>query len=102
MKWRSSFSALALTICAGLAEPEFITNKMTDEEVRAFRDLMRAELQRLLETKTMEESSEGKVYRVFYCTIYYTPRESGFTAERGFDATRISAPGLKGRKYPVA
>ncbi len=49
-----------------------------------------------------EETSEGTVYRVYYCTIYYTPRESGFTAERGFDDTRVSAPGLKGRKYPLA
>ncbi len=102
MKWFFSFSALALTICAGLAEPEFITDKMSDDEVRAFRDVMRAELQRLLETAPTEESAEGKVYRVFYCTIYYTPRESGFTAERGFDDTRVSAPGLKGRKYPAA
>ena len=34
------------------------------------------------------------------CTLYYTPMESGFTAERGFDATPISRPGLHGRKYP--
>lgn len=26
--------------------------------------------------------------------------ESGFTAERGFDATPITRPGLRGRKYP--
>ena len=34
------------------------------------------------------------------CTLYYTPKESGFTAERGFDATRITKPGLHGRAYP--
>ncbi|HEY5778638.1 MAG TPA: hypothetical protein VIT00_07850 [Terrimicrobiaceae bacterium] len=102
MKWLPSFSAIALSICAGLAEPEFATDKMSDAELREFRNQMRAELQRLLETAPTEESPEGKVYRVYYCTIYYTPRESGFTAERGFDDTRISAPGLKGRKYPVA
>ena len=33
------------------------------------------------------------------CTLYYTPMESGFTAERGFDATPITRPGLGGRKY---
>jgi hypothetical protein len=33
------------------------------------------------------------------CTLYYTPMESGFTAERGFDATPITRPGLHGRKY---
>jgi hypothetical protein len=102
MKWLSSVSALALTICGSLAEPEFATDKMSDDELRAFRNQMRRELQRLLETAPTEESAEGKVYRVFYCTIYYTPRESGFTAERGFDDTRVSAPGLKGRKYPAA
>ena len=33
-------------------------------------------------------------------TLYYTPMESGFTAERGFDATPTTKPGLHGRKYP--
>ena len=37
---------------------------------------------------------------IFFCTIYYTPKQSGFTVERGFDATPVSAPGLGGRKYP--
>ena len=45
-----------------------------------------------------------KAKRIESTTVrsYYTPRESGFTAERGFDDTRISAPGLKGRRYPAA
>src|SRR5437588_11080542 len=34
------------------------------------------------------------------CTLYYTPKESGFTAGRGFDATPVSKPGLRGRRYP--
>ncbi len=34
------------------------------------------------------------------CTLYYTPKESGFTFERGFDATPITKPGLHGRTYP--
>ena len=33
------------------------------------------------------------------CTLYYTPKESGFTFERGFDATPVTKPGLHGRKY---
>src|SRR2546430_1993175 len=33
------------------------------------------------------------------CTLYYTPKESGFTFERGFDATPVTKPGLRGRKY---
>ena len=37
---------------------------------------------------------------LFYCTIYYTPRESGFTAEGGFDMTPETRSGLGGRKYP--
>jgi hypothetical protein len=34
------------------------------------------------------------------CTLYYTPMESGFTFERGFDATPITKPGLHGHTYP--
>ena len=34
------------------------------------------------------------------CTLYYTPMESGFTFERGFDATPVTKPGLHGRIYP--
>jgi hypothetical protein len=34
------------------------------------------------------------------CTLYYTPMESGFTFQRGFDATPTTRPGLHGRKYP--
>jgi hypothetical protein len=34
------------------------------------------------------------------CTLYYTPKEAGFTFERGFDATRITKRGLHGRTYP--
>jgi len=34
------------------------------------------------------------------CTLYYTPMESGFTFERGFNATPVTRPGLRGRKYP--
>src|SRR5213596_292867 len=34
------------------------------------------------------------------CTLYYTPKESGFSFARGFDATPITKPGLHGRTYP--
>src|SRR5207245_6813475 len=33
------------------------------------------------------------------CTLYYTPMESGFTFERGLDATPVTIPGLHGRTY---
>ena len=101
-RWLCGLCVLGLTVSVTRAEPQFDTDAMSDHELRAFRNQMRSELQRLLETAPIEETPEGKAYRVYYCTIYYTPRESGFTAERGFDDTRISAPGLKGRKYPAA
>jgi len=34
------------------------------------------------------------------CSLYYTPMESGFTFQRGFDATLVTKPGLHGRRYP--
>src|SRR6266487_1146207 len=34
------------------------------------------------------------------CTLYYTPKESGFTFERGFDAMPVTKAGLHGRQYP--
>lgn len=34
----------------------------------------------------------------FFCTIYYTPREAGFTADRGFDTTPTA---MKGRRHPL-
>lgn len=47
-------------------------------------------------------AARGPVTDVYYffCTVYYTPRESGFTAERGFDMTPETKPGLRGRRYP--
>lgn len=33
------------------------------------------------------------------CTLYYTPKESGFTASRGFDMTPVIARGLRGHRY---
>ena len=44
------------------------------------------------------QGHEGEYFVV--CTLYYTPMESGFTAERGFDVTLETKPGLHGRKYP--
>ncbi len=39
---------------------------------------------------------EGK----FKCTLYYTPREAGFTAAEGFNITPATRPGLRGREFP--
>ena len=35
-----------------------------------------------------------------FCTVYYTPRESGFTEAGGFDMTLETRSGLAGRKFP--
>jgi 3D (Asp-Asp-Asp) domain-containing protein len=35
----------------------------------------------------------------FFCTVYYTPHETGFQAERGFDLTPTAMKGARGRKY---
>ena len=48
---------------------------------------------------TKREGGRAGTYFVV-CTVYYTPKESGFTAERGFDVTPVAARGLKGRKFP--
>ena len=93
-------AAALLSTVSAVAEPEFETDKMTDDELRRYRDAKVAELrQRARETKP-EKTEEGTVYRIFYCTLYYTPKESGFTADRGFDVTPATAPGLKGRTFP--
>ncbi|MEX2578494.1 MAG: hypothetical protein WD342_05500 [Verrucomicrobiales bacterium] len=37
----------------------------------------------------------------FFCTVYYTPREGGFTDERGFNTAPASLRALPSRKYPA-
>jgi hypothetical protein len=34
------------------------------------------------------------------CTVFYTPMESGFTAQLGFDMTPVTASGLREHVYP--
>jgi hypothetical protein len=81
--------------------PDAITDSMTDDEIRKYRDEHIAELERRARDVRPRKGAEGATYpRIFFCTLYYTPKESGFTAERGFDATPESAPGLGGRAYP--
>ena len=55
--------------------------------------------------KTLQQhylAVDGKHPPVFYffCTVYYTPRETGFTAERGFDVTPEWVRGLGSRTFP--
>lgn len=74
---------------------------MSDEELRAFRKRKVTELRQRAGPYKGEKGEGGTTYRgIFYCTIYYTPMESGFTAAKGFDVTPVSARGLGGRKYP--
>jgi hypothetical protein len=35
----------------------------------------------------------------FFCTLYYTPRETGFRANAGFDTSQETRDGLLGRYY---
>ena len=93
----------AVLLACGLplrAEPVFETDQMTDDQLRKHRAAKVAELQRRNRENSSEKTPEGTAYRVFFCTLYFTPMESGFTAERGFDAAPATAPGLKGRTYP--
>jgi hypothetical protein len=54
------------------------------------------------ENESLARRPQGHAGEYFVvCTLYYTPMESGFTAERGFDVTPITRPGLSGRKYPA-
>jgi hypothetical protein len=93
---------LASLLASGWAEnPDALTDKMSDDELRAFRNAKIAELRRHMKTAQPQPADGGMIYaRIFFCTLYYTPKESGFTAARGFDTTRVSARGLSGRKYP--
>src|SRR6266699_6359682 len=70
-------------------------------DVRA--DIPWAEVVRRLaqENEKLARRPQGHSGQYFVvCTLYYTPMESGFTFERGFDATRVTKPGLHGRTYP--
>jgi hypothetical protein len=52
------------------------------------------------ENEKLSQRPGGRAGTYFVvCTVYYTPKESGFTAERGFDVTPVAARGLKGRKF---
>ena len=48
-------------------------------------------------THLVRQGTRDKYFVI--CTLYYTPKESGFTAARGFDTRMETRPGLKGRKY---
>src|SRR5690606_24945410 len=37
----------------------------------------------------------------FKITVYYTPKQSGFTSGGGYNMTLITKPGLSNQKYPT-
>ena len=74
---------------------------MSDDQLRAYRKAWVAELRKRAAKVEPQETADGMLYSgIFFCTVYYTPKESGFTVEKGFDATPTTAPGLNGRTYP--
>jgi hypothetical protein len=89
-----------LAVTALAANPDAVTDRMSDDELRAFRDAKITELrQRLKAFKPAKTQSEKKYDGIFFCTLYYTPKESGFTAARGFGVTPVRGRGLGGRTY---
>ena len=101
MIWRilcslGASSFLFASIAAAGSPPAF-TDQMTDEELVTYRKARVVELRRRANALPPGQKTYDQV---FFCTIYYTPKESGFTAERGFDVTPVKARGVGGHKYP--
>ena len=76
------FAASYSQLCADIPWPEVVQRLAYENEKLARRP----------------QGHNGEYFVV--CTLYYTPKESGFTFQRGFDATPITKPGLQGRTYP--
>lgn len=60
------------------------------EGLRFFTDMMAA---------LYDTFSEPPDSHYFFCTVYYTPLETGFTAEQGFNPTPQTMKGAGGRKF---
>jgi len=93
---------LVLQSAALAADPAWLseTDRLSDEEIVHQRDVKSAEVAQRAREIRPEKSRDGITYHTFYCTVYYTPRESGFRAERGFDTTPILARGLGKHPFP--
>jgi len=61
------------------------------EGIRPFTDVLKAVYE------TFDNPPET---HYFFCTVYYTPQESGFTDYRGFNTTPASLKALPSKKYP--
>jgi hypothetical protein len=80
--------------------PSLFFDEMSDDELRALRDQKLIELKERARKIQPRRTNDGIEYDgIFFCTLYYTPKESGFTAGRGFDARPVAATGLRGRHY---
>jgi len=63
---------------------------MPAEGLRFFTEMMR---------DLYETHEEPPASRYFFCTVYYTPLETGFVADQGFDLTPKPMKGSGGRKF---
>src|SRR5678815_570962 len=79
-----------------MASEEIDTSLLENEELAEYRRTQIAEIER----HAAKNGSKGE--SAYFCTVYYTPKEGGFTATRGFDVTPTSAPGLGKRRYAAA
>ncbi len=61
------------------------------EGIRPFTEVLKA---------IYETFDQPPTTHYFFCTVYYTPREAGFTKERGFKTTPDSLRALRSKKYP--
>ena len=81
-------------------ELDLTAETISDDALRAARDEKVKQLAERARSLRRQGASLATYSGIFFCTIYYTPVESGFTAERGFDVTLVRAAGLHGRAYP--
>ena len=89
-RWLALICSLALSIYVASAEPEFATDKMSDAELREYRNRMRSELQRLLETVPREKTPNGTAYLVYYCSSATIRRVSPDSPLNGVSTIRES------------
>jgi hypothetical protein len=76
-----------------LDSPREVADFLRDMEAPSFWDAVK------FWQPTVQPLSRSPEVRRFFCTVYYTPKESGFTADGGFDMTLETRRGLGGRKF---
>jgi hypothetical protein len=102
---RHSFLLPLLLLLGGAvlaSDPAWLaeTDRLSDDALLGLREAKVTELAHRAGGIHPERTRDGAIYRTCYCSVYYTPRESGFRADRGFDTTPILARGLG--KHPFA